>query len=52
MAVFKTSSILAEKGTCHMTRDTITALREGFGATAQQRCWVHKTGNVLNAMPK
>ncbi len=28
------------------------ALREVFGMTAQQRCWFHKTGNVLNAMPK
>lgn len=28
------------------------ALREVFGATKEQRCWVHKTGNVLNAMPK
>ncbi len=28
------------------------ALREVFGKTREQRCWVHKTGNVLNAMPK
>lgn len=28
------------------------ALREVFGATVEQRCWFHKTGNVLNAMPK
>lgn len=28
------------------------ALREVFSATREQRCWVHKTGNVLNAMPK
>lgn len=28
------------------------ALREVYGATAEQRCWFHKTGNVLNAMPK
>ncbi len=28
------------------------ALREVFGSTPEQRCWVHKTGNVLNAMPK
>ena len=28
------------------------ALREVFGATAEQRCWFHKTGNILNAMPK
>ena len=28
------------------------ALREVFGATDEQRCWFHKTGNVLNAMPK
>ena len=27
------------------------ALREVFGATKEQRCWFHKTGNVLNAMP-
>jgi hypothetical protein len=28
------------------------ALREVFGRTCEQRCWVHKTGNVLNAVPK
>ena len=28
------------------------ALREVFGSTSEQRCWFHKTGNVLNAMPK
>ncbi len=28
------------------------ALREVFGATKEQRCWFHKTGNALNAMPK
>lgn len=28
------------------------ALREVFGSAREQRCWVHKTGNVLNAMPK
>jgi putative transposase len=28
------------------------ALCEVFGATKEQRCWLHKTGNVLNAMPK
>lgn len=28
------------------------ALREVFGGTREQRCWFHKTGNVLNAMPK
>jgi len=28
------------------------ALREAFGVTKEQRCWFHKTGNVLNAMPK
>lgn len=25
---------------------------EDYGATAEQRCWFHKAGNVLNAMPK
>ena len=29
-----------------------TALREVFATTKEQRCWVHKTMNVLNAMPK
>lgn len=29
-----------------------TALREVFATTRDQRCWVHKTMNVLNAMPK
>ena len=28
------------------------ALREIFPSTREQRCWVHKTMNVLNAMPK
>ena len=28
------------------------ALREVFPAAAQQRCWVHKTANVLNKLPK
>lgn len=28
------------------------ALRKVFGETREQRCWVHKTGNVLNKMPK
>ncbi len=29
-----------------------TALREVFASTHEQRCWVHKTMNVLNALPK
>ncbi len=29
-----------------------TALREVFASTQEQRCWVHKTMNVLNALPK
>lgn len=28
------------------------ALREVFTETREQRCWVHKTANVLNKMPK
>lgn len=28
------------------------ALEEVFPETRQQRCWMHKTGNVLNALPK
>jgi putative transposase len=28
------------------------ALREVFPETREQRCWVHKTANVLNNMPK
>jgi transposase-like protein len=28
------------------------ALREVFGETREQRCWFHKTGNILNRMPK
>jgi len=28
------------------------ALREDYPATQQQRCWVHKTANVLDALPK
>lgn len=29
-----------------------TALRDVFPDTREQRCWVHKTANVLGAMPK
>ena len=28
------------------------ALREVFAQTREQRCWVHKTANVLNKMPR
>jgi transposase-like protein len=28
------------------------ALREVFPATREQRCWFHKTGNVIAALPK
>lgn len=28
------------------------ALHEVFGSCKQQRCWVHKTANVLNSLPK
>jgi transposase-like protein len=28
------------------------AIREIWPDTREQRCWVHKTGNVLNALPK
>jgi transposase-like protein len=28
------------------------ALEEEYGQVAQQRCWVHKTANVLDKMPK
>ncbi len=28
------------------------ALEELFPSTQQQRCWVHKTSNVLNTLPK
>ncbi len=28
------------------------ALEELFPQTGQQRCWMHKTGNVLNYLPK
>jgi len=29
-----------------------TALRDVFPGTQEQRCWVHKTANVLGALPK
>lgn len=29
-----------------------SALEELYPSTRQQRCWVHKTSNVLNALPK
>jgi transposase-like protein len=28
------------------------ALQEEYGQTSQQRCWVHKTANILDKMPK
>ena len=28
------------------------ALREVYGSVREQRCWVHKTANVLNKLPK
>ena len=28
------------------------ALPQVFGSTQEQRCWVHKTANVLNKLPK
>ena len=28
------------------------AIRQVYGETRQQRCWVHKTANVLNDLPK
>lgn len=28
------------------------ALRKGFPETREQRCWVHKTANILNKLPK
>src|SRR5260370_6932760 len=28
------------------------ALREEYGPVAQQRCWGHKTANILDKMPK
>ena len=28
------------------------ALHKVYGETKQQRCWMHKTGNVLNKLPK
>jgi transposase-like protein len=28
------------------------ALQEGYGPVAQQRCWVHKTANILDKMAK
>ena len=28
------------------------ALPQVFGSTREQRCWVHKTANVLNKLPK
>lgn len=28
------------------------ALRKVYGAAREQRCWMHKTGNVLNKLPK
>jgi len=30
----------------------LKALPQVFGATSAQRCWVHKTMNVLNKLPQ
>ena len=27
-------------------------MQEEYGPVAQQRCWVHKTANILDKMPK
>ncbi len=29
-----------------------TALRKAFAEAREQRCWMHKAGNVLNNMPQ
>ncbi len=29
-----------------------SAMKEVYGSTKHQRCWVHKTANILNKMPK
>ncbi len=29
-----------------------SALREVFPETKEQRCWFHKSGNILNKLPK
>lgn len=34
------------------TRGFWGGLREGFGETREQRCWFHKSANVLAALPK
>ena len=44
MAVFRTPSILAEKGICHMTRDTITALPDPSGFSADPLTDLIRTG--------
>ena len=35
-----------------MTLGFWKALRQVYGHTREQRCWVHKTANVLNKLPK
>ena len=44
---------LTNTGACHRRRCTgILALRKVFSSTREQRCWVHKTANILNDIPK
>jgi lipid A disaccharide synthetase len=44
----------ARPGACRRLRRTgvLEALRDVFADTKEQRCWWHKIGNVLAALPK
>ena len=53
------SSISKAEGSCRaqswplaMGRGVWKALRQVYGQTRWQRCWVHKTANVLDKLPK
>ena len=55
LAVGPSRQILLRKIACQAMDGALgfwAALRAVFGETTEQRCWFHKTGNVLNTMPK
>jgi transposase-like protein len=37
---------------CGEVRWVLTALRDVYPTTKEQRCWVHKMANITGAMPK
>ena len=48
----KIESILGTRMSQNLSRDRRLACAKKWPQAAQQRCWVHKTANVLNKVPK